>query len=548
MMAPQEFSLSMTERVLVCGDADLPAWKKVPRSQAVFHLKNFLQDRGYYHTIVDESPKHVLVDVGDRTTVDSIEMTGSAADIDLSRFRGIQGQTMTPALLQETEKRIFKELRSIGHACPKVDVQGFPDSGHMTIHIEAGPVGTISDVIIEPVEGMNAAVLNRYHAFYPGAVFNEKWLDLTVQRVHSLGVLQNTLFTSSCDSTNVGIVEKNVAGAPRLVTIGFGLNTEKGLAARASWKHVRVGSTASQAGVSLTGYYGGWRRNEQELAFTGLYYYQNRPSRFHVKPVISIRHESQEKYELVAARIQLTPGTTWDGQDAGGSFYAGPALVGERTIRGAAKPQFAYLTLGADLTVTSHDFELYRTSPRTGYELTLGGNFSRKGWLGEVTAQTMRAGFHRLWNLGSYDPPLMVFGLRGSIATTISPVSEQATLSPSLRYLLGGSQDLRGFGLQEIPSTIGALSAFYLSAELRLGYLLPWRLQPLVFLDIGKTGSAPMKFDQPWLYSPGAGMRWESPIGSFRFSAAHGFLGSTPPAGYTARSHFQLFVSYGEEF
>ncbi len=548
ILAPDKFSLTMTETVLVCGDADVPAWKRVPRSQAVFHLKSFLQDRGYYHTILDESPDRVLVDVGDRTTVEDVVMEGSATAIDLSRFRGIKGEVLTPSLLQETEKRFLKELRSLGHACPKVSVQGFPDSGLVKIEVDAGPVGTISDVIIEPVESMNAAVLNRYHAFYPGAIYNERWLDLTTQRIHSLGVLQNTLFTASCDSTNVGILEKNVAGPPRLVSIGFGLNTEKGLAARATWKHVRVGSTASQAGVSLTGYYGGDRRNEQELAFTGLWYYQNRPSRFHVKPVASFRHESQQAYEVIAGKLQITPGVTWEGQDAGGSLYAGPALIGERTLRGVGRRQSAYLTLGADLSVMSHDFELFRTSPRSGYELTLNGSFSRKGWLGEITAQTMRASIHKLWNLGSFDPPLFVLGMRGSLSTTLTPAAEQTSLPPNLRHYLGGSLDLRGFGFQEIPNANGALTAFYLSTELRLGYWLPWGLQPLVFLDIGKTGSAPAKLDQPWLYSPGAGLRWESPIGAFRISAAHGIVGGTPPAGYTAKSHFQLFVSYGEEF
>jgi translocation and assembly module TamA len=206
------------------------------------------------------------------------------------------------------------------------------------------------------------------------------------------------------------------------------------------------------------------------------------------------------------------------------------------------------LTLGADLALTSHDFELYRTSPRYGYEFTMGGNFSRRGWLGELTAQSIRVGLHRLWNLGNFEPPLFVLGVRGSFATTITPSDERANLPLSLRHRLGGSQDLRGFGFQEIPSTSGALTAIYLSTELRLGYWLPWGLQPLAFLDIGKTGSDPMKLDQPWVYSPGLGLRWESPIGAFRASAAQGFVSGTPPAGYSAKSHFQLFISYGEEF
>ncbi len=548
LKAPTTLTFEQTEKVLVCGDPKIPAWKSVPRSQALFHLKPFLQDRGYYFPTLDETTDRVLVDVGQLSRVESVDMSGSEPDLDVARFRFIKGQILTPTLLQESERRIFKELRGLGYGCPRVDVQGFPETKRVKIRIEAGPLATIGLVNIEPVDGMNAALLSRYHAFYPGALFNQHWLDLSLQRIHSQGILQNTLFVTSCEGNQVSVLQKNVAGPPRLVTVGFGLNSEKGLAARATWKDVRTGSTASPVEVSLTGYYGGLQRNEQELSFSALWYYFNRPSRYHIKPVLSFRHESQKNYQLISGKIQFTPGVTWDGQDAGGSLYAGPALVGVKTLRGVGRPQAAYLTLGADLTVMSHDFELYRTSPRTGYEFSLGGSFSRKGWLGEITAQSIRMGAHHLWNLGQFDPPLFVLGLRGSLSTTISPTSEQTALPPNLRHYLGGTANLRGFGFQEIPSASGALSAFYLSAELRLGYWLPWGFQPLVFLDIGKTGSLPAQLDQPWLYSPGAGLRWESPIGAFRFSAAHGFLGGSAPAGYLAESHFQLFVSYGEEF
>ncbi len=548
LKAPEKIDFTDTEMVLMCGDANLNAWKSVPRSQAIFHMKAFLQVRGYYYPTLDENKERVLVDVGNRTTVDTVEMEGSAANLDLSRFRGIRGQTLTPSLLQATEKRFLRELRAMGHACPKVEVLGFPDLSRLKITINAGPVGTIRDISVEEVEGMDAGVLQRYYAFYPGAIYNERWLDLTVQRIHANGILQNTLFEAKCDSTNVNLLQKNVSGPPRLVTIGFGVNTEKGPAVRASWKHSRVGKMGSPIEVSLTGYYGGRRRNEQEISVYSLWYYLPRPSRYHLKPIASFRHESQASYETLTAKISLAPGFTWDGQNAAGSLYAGPALFGVKTLRGEGRPQTAYLTLGADLSLTSHDFELYRTAPRSGYEIVTGGNFSRRGLLGELTAQSIHLGVHHLWNLGSYDPPLFVLGVRANAATTIAPTDERAGLPPTLRHFLGGSQDLRGFGFQEIPSTKGALTAIYLSTELRLAYLLPWNLQPLVFLDIGKTGSDPLTFDHPWLYSPGAGLRWESPIGSFRVSAAHGLISGTPPPGYTARSHFQLFVSYGEEF
>lgn len=548
LKAPRHLSFQRTEEVLMCGDPETDAWKRVPRAQAIFHLKTFLQDRGFYFATLDESPSRALVDVGKEARVVKMEAPGAPASFDLSRFWGIVGEILTPTLLQETEKRFLRELRLLGHACPKVKVEGFPATGVIRVEMTPGPVGIIRSVSIAPIEGVKSGSLYRHHAFFPGARFDGDALTLTTQRIHESGIVQNTLFDEKCEGAAVDVHETSTAGPPRIVTLGIGLNTEKGLAAKASWAHARVGDNASPIEIAFTGYYGGRRRNEQQLSASAKWYYRDAPSRFHLRPGLLFRHESQANYDLVSGKIQLLPAFTWDGQYAGGTLTAGPALNGVHTFRGEGRQQAFFLSFGADVALTSHDFELYRNTPRTGYQFTLGGSFSKKSFLADLTAQTVRASFHRLWNIGGFDPALWILGVRGSFAMTVSPSEERSLLPPNLRHFLGGSSDLRGFGLLEAPSAQGALTAAFLSTELRVGHWLPWGLEPLVFFDLGKTGSRPAALDQPWLYSPGAGLRWESPIGAFRVSLAHGFLGGTPPPGYGAKSHFQFFVSFGEEF
>jgi outer membrane translocation and assembly module TamA len=120
-------------------------------------------------------------------------------------------------------------------------------------------------------------------------------------------------------------------------------------------------------------------------------------------------------------------------------------------------------------------------------------------------------------------------------------------LPPDYRTYLGGSSDLRGFSRQELPTDgEGGMSSFYLGVETRFSGVLPWNLEPLFLFDVGALGSKPVSLDMPIYWSPGFGMRFESPIGTFRGTLANGFVGSG--VHDWSGSHWQLYLSLGEEF
>src|SRR4051812_41240553 len=48
LVGKEKIAFSVTETRLICGDPQNDAWNNIPDSQAMFHLKTFLQDRGYY--------------------------------------------------------------------------------------------------------------------------------------------------------------------------------------------------------------------------------------------------------------------------------------------------------------------------------------------------------------------------------------------------------------------------------------------------------------------------------------------------------------------
>jgi len=140
------------------------------------------------------------------------------------------------------------------------------------------------------------------------------------------------------------------------------------------------------------------------------------------------------------------------------------------------------------------------------------------------------------------------------VATTISPenVFSSKTLPPDWRQFFGGSQDLRGFGLKELPGndSAGALFGVYLGTELRFTDLLPWGLQPFTFVDLGAMGRNSLQLDRPYFWSPGFGVRWQTSFGSIRTTLAHGFLEKNDPNVNAPKSlsHWQFYFSFGEEF
>jgi outer membrane translocation and assembly module TamA len=226
----------------------------------------------------------------------------------------------------------------------------------------------------------------------------------------------------------------------------------------------------------------------------------------------------------------------------------GPVLDLTRTLRGLGPSNSHFLSLETELGVKTHYFEFYRNSPRSGFRSLLNLRFNSADAFSDASAQRLQLISEALWNLGEKDPPLVVLGLRGGVFTTLTPerLNEGATsLPPTYRHYLGGSADLRGFGLDELPDAEGSFSAAFADFEARLGGVLPLGIQPFGFLDVGLTGREPVRWALPLYWNPGFGLRWESPIGVFRTTLAHGYVTGQPES---PRSHWQFFFSFGEEF
>lgn len=545
VIGANSLDLSDDERRLLCGDSEVKAWSQIPDNQAMLSLKAFLQQRGYFQPKITIGRELIEVDIGEKTLVQKLTLKQEPEDFQASRLRGIIGETLTPKLLNEVTQRLTHRLETMGYPCSKVAVEASYLNGEIVGHLHPGPLQNFYSVTQEPVEGLDDNLFERYHAFRLGDRFNKDLLSLTAQRVLDENVVQSTHFTTECPKVGARVTQHFVAGPSRLVTVALGLDTERGLLARTTWRNVRLGRRASSLQLAAEAAF-----NQQKITADSLWYALPFLSRFYLHPTIEFRHEDIVPYENLLSKVQLFPTTTLDTSALGFTFYGGPTFTAVKTYRGEGPDDSQLISWGLGAQVKTHEFEFYRTSPREGFEIAFHTEFTKEGFLSNVSAQriTLRADY--LWNLGNFDPPFIVVGWRGQVETTLVAEDPEylKRLPVDFRFYAGGSPDLRGFSYQQLPpGGKGALSSFKTSLEVRFADLLPWKLQPFVFADLGLMGDRPVTLNLPAFWSPGFGIRWESPIGTIRSSLAHGFFAKD--RGIDPQySHWQFYFSFGEEF
>ncbi|PIR25261.1 MAG: hypothetical protein COV43_06105 [Deltaproteobacteria bacterium CG11_big_fil_rev_8_21_14_0_20_42_23] len=273
-------------------------------------------------------------------------------------------------------------------------------------------------------------------------------------------------------------------------------------------------------------------------------------NRLHLQPKFKVEHQSETNFELLSADARMAEAWSYDNQVVGMHFLFGPQLTYTRTLSGPQQ-QFTRFVSGIfQWDLTSHDFEYFLSSPQSGYQASFALNSNAKELLSDLSIHKLTLSEHKLWNLGNFSPALFVLGLRGSFSTSITDTSQNNLdqVPPNFLYYLGGSNSLRGFTRAGIPNrNQGALTASFLSLELRLAKLLPLFMEPIFFADIGAVGDKPFTLDKPFYFSPGFGLRIASPIGVFRGTFAKG-IALAKNNSSTVSDGYQFYLSFGEEF
>ncbi len=548
--------LTDLEKRLVCGDPDgkganAEAWRHIPLSQSRYQVGVFLEKRGYYAPKFRTEKGVLHIELGEVTRVRSWRMEGAPPEFVakyLTRKRKVVGEVLTPELLTTLEQWVFGRLQSEGYACPKLRSKADSETGEVVVRVDPGSQYDLTRMIEEPIPGVEEGMMRRYDAFVLGERFNRDLLTLTERRIQRQGVVQSMHFKIRCEKDGAVATQESLAGAPRLVSVGFGANTEGLLLAKATWSNQRFGRKASS--LSLTGL-----ASYREVSAQGssAWYYLDHPSRLYLKPTMQLRRRTEVYFQELGIQGVFPIARTWDSQSDGWSAMLGPSYEYYRTLQGVGPDHSEFLSLAAEVSWGTHELEFYRNAPRSGSTGTISSFTSGKNAISSVVSERFRLSGQALWNFNNYDPPLWIFAVRGSFGVTWTPdtANYAEILPPSFRQYLGGAHDLRGFGRLELPvDTVGSLSAAYVGGEIRLVTVFPFGVEPFVFLDLGTLSKQQVAIQWPLYWSPGLGARWDSPVGSFRGTLAHGYVTGGAPnrSDGTSVSHFQFYVSFGEEF
>ncbi len=544
-----ELSLGRNEQVLVCGSSKGgEAWKDVPVPQAQYQIKVLLQEKGYLHPRFEREKNILYVWSGKRETISSFEITGADGLIQAGKKRKVVGQPMTPDKLDEISQWVETQLKSKGYACPEVSVKAQAWDGKVIATVNPGEHQTVGGITRVGLDEIDNEALARYQAFQAGDNYDVRETQLTVGRMLSDGLIQSAYFTAKCRGKEVDLLLKGSVGRPKLLTFGFGASTEEFPFVDLRFKNSKLDGRASSLTTTL---YASPRA--QTLDLTTELYVLPWSKRSFFGPRFHVGRKSEHQIEELRGKLGADLGRKWDMWNVRWLGKFGPSLNYVNTVQGIGPDEVSFLSLDGSLWAMSHLYEASTRDQFSGWEAKFDYRAQRKGVGSFVNVDRYEADFKQLWNIGHFSPPLFVLGARfEGIAVNANPVAlgnNRNQLPSEYRIFYGGDQNLRGFSRQSLSNRdLGYLTAGYAGFELRLIEQLPWHLEPFLLYDIAKLGNARFEFEDPIFVSEGFGLRWASPFGTLRGSAAKGEIYNESGVAKDYPQEWVYFFSFGQEF
>ena len=550
---PSKITFSDNEKLVLCGDPGKESWKDIPAAQAEFTLRNFLKQRGYYHPTFQYQNELLSVDPGVLRVASSLSFEGEPSGFNDIRLRGIIGQALTSELIDKVENFTLTRLKNLSYACPEVKVTALEKGGSIHVHITPGAPYFFLEPTPTDSLGLYAKTLRRFDAFHLNSPFRFEWVKLSSNRAENEGMVVSSQFTYVCpraslqtsEPQGLSLIQQVLGSDKHLLTLGAGASTEEFPITELSLKSVRLNDRGANL---LLSFYGSQRVQKANTLFTD-YIFKNAP-RFDFAPNFIIEHDKESTYN--STQFQLAVPIEYHGDLKNHSWLAsfGPAASRLFSVDTTSDKSLSFLSLLGRFNLTTHDYELYQTDPRSGWIADLNIEMLSEGFSLHPLAMVYRLSGSRLFELNPVDPPQWLIGLRYGLAATDSPERPQTSrrLPPQYFNTLGGDQNLRGFGRKELSlGTIGAMTSAYLGTEVRYAKTLPFGMEPFGFLDVGSLGNSPFHLASLIYYSPGLGIRWSTPFGAIRGTFSHGYL-SQKTFDSSSLEHLQIFLSFGREF
>jgi outer membrane translocation and assembly module TamA len=524
-----EFELTDTEKRLICGDAEVDAYKVIPSYQASYILTGLLQSRGYSQPrfeyegdllhVYPESQSHVkhVIVLSDNDADNEM----IAAEI----MRKYGEEIITPKLLDAIEAESLTLLRNNTYPCAKVT--SIVDASVETVTIKLTGLESFTFGIIEKEEinGVYSEALDRFYPFIAADFFTEKKLNLAEKRFLRSGVVQGTYFQEKCDLKNktFTLAQQFIPGTSRTIRLGIGATTEVGPMMRARWSNQRSGNMASLLEATLQVSF-----KNQYFSFTSDRYLWRETPRQSLLTTFEIERDDQATY--LETKMTLRPHLKWtrDGTSRLWTWSTGPTLIYGTYSTNADDSDTKRVKTGAIegmIQTQSHAYEFFDLHPEAGDFLQFNFDFRHPSMGFQDPLLKLDLSYLSLVRIGNLGKGSAIGGIRLNSSTTWVP--DEVTLSslpPSVKFYGGGSDDIRGFRLSTLPDNngLGALTKLSLKFEFRKTYVFIPTIESFTFVDTTYFGFRPWEVENRIWYSPGTGLRWLSPIGILQGYVARG--------------------------
>jgi translocation and assembly module TamA len=544
-----ELKLSANEQVVVCGSSKGgEGWRDVPLPQAQYQLKVLLQEKGYLHPRFERNGGRLDVWSGPRAEFKDLKVEGAEGLLKASKKREVIGETITPDKLDEISQWAETELRSQGFGCPQVDVKAQVWDGIAKVSVSPGLRAKVGALKRTGLESLDEDTLARYLAFEPGDIYDVRETQVTVGRLLADGLIQSAYFTTQCHGDVVDLHLRADVGQPRLFRFGIGASTEELPFVDIWFKNTKLDDKASSLTATL---HGSPRLQSLDLG-TELYVLPWTKRSF-FGPRFRFERKSEKFLEELSGKLGADLGRYWDMWKTRFRGRVGPTLNYVNTIQGEGPDDVSFLSWEGSLLAMSHVYEVGRATQWEGWDAGFEYDGQREGVGSYINVDRYEADFKQLWNLGSFSPPFLVLGTRfqGVAVDNRSKVSDPhaAKLPSDYRVFYGGDENLRGFSRKVLNNNdFGYLTAAYAGFELRLIRELPYALEPFILYDAAKLGDGRYNLDDPVFTSWGLGLRWASPFGTLRGSAARGEIYGEDKVADTYPQEWVYFFSFGQEF
>jgi outer membrane translocation and assembly module TamA len=529
------------DQLLICG-SDVEGWQHVPQAQALYHIRVILNSQGYFSPSVRAEGEKLVIDPGPRSFVRKIIFKNDPEGFKDLIFRGIQDKPLTPAAITNVKDWSRSRLRAMGYPCPEVEVRAAYETETLEILLTPGPKLKLKKVIRPETAELLPQAFIRQDAFQIGDFFNADLLNLTSRRLITSDLAQFAHFEDRCTGSGAEATEKVILGKPRTLIFAVGASTEELPIFKTEWKNSRI----DPFGSTLTGSFYASSRRQSLAGSAQLYWFPQIPE-LYVLPTVEVRRETEPTYKSLSEEFQFGLAHVNDDSHNRYTFQYLPTYTIEDTLEGEGPSHVNYFSFETRFQIMSHYFEYYQATPQEGYAFNGYWQAQRDGLGSPLSLDLLNFNGTYLINLGRFDPPLTVLGVR--FGHSVLMTSDLAGTPASFRLFLGGADDVRGFSRKSINNAnSGYQTTSYLGVEARFLEMLPWQLQPYVFIDGAKVGETAWTWEQSTYISPGVGVRWQSPVGSLRGSVAKGGILKKDLSKPQPKEEWNFYLSYGREF